>query len=1017
MSIWRKRTEKESSGRGVARAALDGASREELVREAQKSLAKEGRTGRIGVWLEPDPDATPQKEAPAGFRGMVLDRGSDETPPEWATLSVEPPLPEELLLRGKTVEQDLDAFPANPITGVLVGLRHALWVPIERHEQLRGVILVGSLEDQPSIFRQSVESVAAELSLALGLEEEQRIARHGNTDLGVVKRFLRTPTSEHSPDTLLRNLVESCTATAAGAESPGATFAAIGALRHPREPSGENFSLEFLWHSGDAFWTRAIQSEPLVGLWRQALQERRVIGSASEMGWTRGTVDRIVAFPLQSEGQLSGAMVAGLPGRATSLATFERLELRAVLAASALRHRMLKEEESRRAGRQQTLLECISEPLLVLDEAGRIAAASRGAHELALGTASKIKGPRRPETPSSSNLEEVFRAGDREQVETWLRAALDRGPANRDVNAESIRVELHNGAGVRLRLVKPAQGAATVILLESLVAGASNGQAMHAETELQNVIEWLEEGVVLFDTQNNIRAINTRFEQMAGLAPEESGKFQTLEGLIGRLERHAGDPARFTQRWRELARNIEGGIREEVQMAHPSPRILERSARPVLDPLGRLLGRVEIYRDLTAQRAFQSKLLQTEKLAALGQMVSGIAHELSNPLTIIAGYAHRLLARPDAPGRTEEVRQIYQEAERAGTILRQLLLNARETLPERRLVSLNQIVQRAIELRRFTLAAEKIRVEIDLDPALPFVEGDPGQLQQVLMNLVGNAQQALEHQGQGGAIKLSTRTIGERRVLLEIKDNGPGIPQAILARIFDPFFTTKPAGVGTGLGLSIVLSVVREHGGQVHVITPPMGGAVFQIELPAASGALLEEAPGSPLPERRKLLPDAVPAADRENRYAATARETGKGARVLVVEDEPTVARLIADVLEDEGMQVEVLLDGREALQRAARQTFDLVICDMKMPGLDGQHFYKFLKRSGNPLRERFLFVTGDIVAAQTREFLERNRVPHVAKPFLVEELTEKVRGVLKLQARTQPRAAEGAKKNAARNG
>jgi len=474
---------------------------------------------------------------------------------------------------------------------------------------------------------------------------------------------------------------------------------------------------------------------------------------------------------------------------------------------------------------------------------------------------------------------------------------------------------------------------------------------------------------------------------------------------------------RFSQRWRELARNIEGGVREEVQMAHPSPRILERSARPVLDPLGRLLGRVEIYRDLTAQRAFQSKLLQTEKLAALGQMVSGIAHELSNPLTTIVGYAHRLLARPDGPGRTEEVRQIYQEAERASTILRQLLLNARETLPERRLVSLNQIVQRAIELRRFTLAAEKIRVEIDLDPALPFVEGDPGQLQQVLMNLVGNAQQALEQKGQGGTIKLSTRTIADRRVLLEIKDNGPGIPQAILARIFDPFFTTKPAGVGTGLGLSIVLSVVREHGGQVHVITPPMGGAVFQIELPAASGALLEETPGSPLPELRNLLPDAAPAAARENRHAAPARETGKGARVLVVEDEPTVARLIADVLEDEGMQAEVLLDGREALQRAAQQTFDLVICDMKMPGLDGQHFYKFLKRSGNPLRERFLFVTGDIVAAQTREFLERNRVPHVAKPFLVEELTEKVRGVLKLQARTKPTAAEGAKKNAARNG
>jgi signal transduction histidine kinase/CheY-like chemotaxis protein len=1017
MSIWGKKTEKETSERGLARAALDGASREELVREAHKSLAREGRTGRIGVWLEADPNSIAQKEVPAGFRGVVLDRGSNETPQEWATLSVEPPLPEELLLRGKTVEQDLEASPANPITGVLVGLRHALWVPIARKEQLRGVILVGSMGNQPCIFRKSVESVAAELSLALGLEEEKSIARQGNADLGVVKRFLRTSAAECSPDTLLRSLVESCTVTAASVGGPGATFAIIGALRHPGELSCENFSLEFLWHSGDEFWTRAIQSEPLASLWGRALKDRRVIGRASEMDWTRGSVDRIVAFPLESEGQLVGVLVAGLPGRATALAIFERLELRAVLAASALSRRVLKEEDSRRAIRQQMLLECISQPLLVLDEAGRIAAASRGARELAPGPASKIKGLPKAEIPSSSTLEEFFRAGDRERVETWLRAALERAAVSHDASAEPIRAELRNGARVRLRLGKPPQGPATVILLDSLVAGESAGATIHAETELQNVIEWLEEGVVLFDTQDNIRAINTRFEQMAGLAPEESGRFETLEGLIDRLERHAADPPRFAQRWRELARNIEGGVREEVPMAHPSPRILERSARPVLDPLGRLFGRVEIYRDLTAQRAFQSKLLQTEKLAALGQMVSGIAHELSNPLTTIVGYAHRLLAHPDAPGRAEEVRQIYQEAERAGTILRQLLLNARETLPERRLVSLNQVVQRAIDLRRFTLAAEKIRVEIDLDPALPFVEGDPGHLQQVLMNLVGNAQQALEHRGQGGTIKLSTRTIGERRVLLEIKDNGPGIPQAILARIFDPFFTTKPAGVGTGLGLSIVLSVVREHGGQVHVITPPMGGAVFQIELPAASGALLDEALGSPVPDRKIVLPEAAPVAARENRYAAPARENGKGARVLVVEDEPTVARLIADVLEDEGMQAEVLLDGREALRRAAQQTFDLVICDMKMPGLDGQHFYKFLKRSGNPLRERFLFVTGDIVAAQTREFLERNRVPHVAKPFRVEELTEKVRGVLKLQARNESTAAEEARKSAARNG
>jgi len=726
-----------------------------------------------------------------------------------------------------------------------------------------------------------------------------------------------------------------------------------------------------------------------------------------------GSVSRIVAFPLESEGQLFGTLVTGLPGSAASLATLDRLELRAILAASALRLRRQKEEESKLADRQHALLKSISEPLLLLDDAGRITAASRGATELT-GLAAKTREP--SDILAQPYLAELFCGRDRTNIEPWLRAGRDPQVQGHGTDHESLRAELHNGVGVRLTLAAPAQGQGTVVLLEPMTARNSTEQAGNAEIELQNVIEWLEEGVILFDAQDNVRAMNTRFEQIAGLAPKESGKIKTLEGLIERLKNHAAEPGRFAERWRELAREIEGGMREELQMTHPSPRILERAARPVLDPVGRLLGRVEIYRDLTAQRVFHSKLLQTEKLAALGQMVSGVAHELSNPLTSILGYAHRLLARQDLPGRTEEVRQIYQEAERARTILRQLLLNARETLPERRLVSLNQIVQRALDLQRFSLAAEKIRVETDLDPILPFVQGDPGHLQQVLMNLVGNARQAIEQHGQDGTIRLRTKRMGERRVLLEVADNGPGVPQAILARIFDPFFTTKPAGVGTGLGLAIVLSVVREHGGQVHVLSPPQGGAVFQIELPAAAEATQDEAVSSPQPGWRNLLTPAAVTASREDRFAP-AREYGKGAHVLVVEDEPTVARLIADVLEDEGMHVDVLLDGREALDRAARESFDLVICDMKMPGLDGQHFYKSLERSGNPLRERFLFVTGDIIAAHTRDFLERNHLPHVAKPFRVEELTEKVHRVLAITVHHQTPAAELAPKNAARNG
>src|SRR5713226_2130584 len=763
MKIWKKKAEKDSRGQGVSRAALDGASHKELLQEALKALAQWGNSGRIGIWLEADESAGSPNENIAGFHGMVWDRGNHQTSQEWAHLSVEPPLPEELLFRGKTVEQDLEAFPPNPIIGLLVGLRHALWVPIERKEQLKGIILSGSLGKQPAISREHVESVAAELALALGLEEEQRIARLRDADFTVVRRFLTGPSYGASLETRLSSLVQSCTVTPANGEGPGAAFAVIGALRQEREKAGEDFSMEFRWRSGEESWTRAMESEPLASLWRRALELRQVIGSNSEMGWMQGSVARIVAFPLESEGQRLGTLVAGLPGDAASLATLDRLELRAALAATALRQSRREEEESKLAGRQDALLECISEPLLLLDESGKITGASRGARELT-GLASRTEKPDPADIPAKAYLPELFVGCDRARLEAWLRAGRDGEAERHGAKYESARVELHNGIEVRLSLASPLQSQTAAILLEPLVARESTAQAGHAEIELQSVIEWLEEGVVLFDAQDNVRAMNTRFEQIAGLTPEESGKFKTLEALIARLQNHAAEPARFTERWRELAHGIEGGVREELQMMHPAPRILERAARPVLDPAGRLLGRVEIYRDLTAHRVFQSKLLQTEKLAALGQMVSGVAHELSNPLTSIQGYAHRLLARQDLPGRTEELRQIYQEAERAGAILRQLLLNARETLPERRPVSLNLIVHHAMDLQRFSLAAEKIRLEIDLDPALPFVQGDPGHLQQVLMNLVGNARQAIEQNGQGGTIRLRTKRISEKRV-------------------------------------------------------------------------------------------------------------------------------------------------------------------------------------------------------------------------------------------------------------
>lgn len=539
------------------------------------------------------------------------------------------------------------------------------------------------------------------------------------------------------------------------------------------------------------------------------------------------------------------------------------------------------------------------------------------------------------------------------------------------------------------------------------------GSDFRTPAEMVALMEWLDEGVVLFDERNRIRGTNSRFAQLTGISRGDLAGLMDFEALLARLASGTVDPETFAERWRSAARNPDPGLREEVHLTAPVSRVLERTSRPVLDASGKNLGRIELYRDLTSQRIHQSRLLHTEKLAALGQMISGVAHELSNPLTSIVGYAQRLLLRKDELSGREELHRIFAEAERASGILRQMLLTARETPPERRPLSLNQVILRTVELQKFGVASEKIRVELDLDPLIPPVLGDAGQLQQVLMNLMGNARQALEVREAGGVIRVRTVWDGRDRVRLEVFDNGPGIPDHFLPRIFDPFFTTKPAGAGTGLGLAIVQGIVREHGGEVFVKSSPGKGTTFTIDLPAAGKTRPGTKGTSAIAAAKSGHGELrfVPETDQSSPSIAAAL------RVLVVEDEPTVAQLIADVLCDEGFQVETVMSGREAQRRASNEDFDLAICDMKMPGFDGAQFYRALVRSKNPLQHKFLFVTGDVLASQTRDFLEKSRIPYVAKPFRVDELMEKVRRVLGAAPPPHADSLEEQSRNAALKG
>jgi two-component system NtrC family sensor kinase len=499
-------------------------------------------------------------------------------------------------------------------------------------------------------------------------------------------------------------------------------------------------------------------------------------------------------------------------------------------------------------------------------------------------------------------------------------------------------------------------------------------QASRLEAELRSVLDSVHAGILLADRSGQIRYVNHRFVQLLGVDPLQQPELRHLDALAAAVQDRFRNPEEFAERWRQLRREREEVCVDELEMVRPTRKIIERCARPVLDRAGRCLGWLEVYRDLTQQRLIQTQLVQTEKMAALGQLVSGIAHELNNPLTSIMGYAQLLLSRRLHEDRIADAEKIYQEAERARRLVKSLLLFAREAKPEHRLVDLNEIVERTLALRSYELKVENIQVTLDLDPDLPRTLADAHQLQQVILNLVVNAEQALQMARGSGNIWIRTRRAPGNRIALEVADDGPGIPPALASRIFDPFFTTKPPGLGTGLGLSIAYGIVQEHGGEITVDSQPGQGATFVVQLPVVTVAE---------PSRRV-----------ESQASAECR-VHPGRRILVVEDEPTVAQLIVDVLTEQGHQVEAVLDSREGLHRVSQQDYDLVICDLRMPRLDGRAFYEALVRSGSPARNRLFFITGDTLAPRTVEFLKTHQIPYLAKPFLVEELTLAVHRLL----------------------
>jgi signal transduction histidine kinase/CheY-like chemotaxis protein len=510
----------------------------------------------------------------------------------------------------------------------------------------------------------------------------------------------------------------------------------------------------------------------------------------------------------------------------------------------------------------------------------------------------------------------------------------------------------------------------------SIGAGARPPESdSRTQDVLATLLESLECGVLLSGTGGDLWAINDRFAEILRVEPERLRELSNLEQLVERIAPQFTHGQSVAARWRERFRSGEA-FWDELELEKPEKKTIERYARPILDRYKNPLGWLEVYRDITSRRQVESRLFHNERLAALGQMVSGVAHELNNVLTSIFGYAQLVEKRARGFEWESEARHIWQETERAKRIAQNLLLFARGSKGERTRVNLNGIVARTAEIRAYELRLGNISVEVDRDEKLPDAIADPTQIQQALLNLILNAEQAIRQTKQSGHIWIRTRRISATRLTLEVADDGPGVPPEVVLQIFDPFFTTKPAGVGTGLGLSILYGIVHEHGGEVSVGTRPGGGAVFTVELPSANSSSSE------------VRPYLIPSAGLQE---PVAEHNARGSRILVVEDEPTVAQLIADVLSEEGHFVDTVLDSRDGLDLARTHAYDLIICDLRMPHLDGRDFYRQLTTEESPLERKLIFVTGDTVAPRTIDFLQKCGLPYVAKPFLVEELKSAV--------------------------
>ncbi|MCB0196924.1 MAG: GAF domain-containing protein [Anaerolineae bacterium] len=383
-----------------------------------------------------------------------------------------------------------------------------------------------------------------------------------------------------------------------------------------------------------------------------------------------------------------------------------------------------------------------------------------------------------------------------------------------------------------------------------------------------------------------------------------------------------------------------------------------------------------IARDITQRLELEQQLRQTEKLSTIGKLVAGVAHELNNPLTSIIGYSNLLQENDILQPYKDDLKVIFQQADRARIIVKDLLAFARKIDLEPKPVDINATIQFCLNLTKSLLHEHHVQVNTALDFGLPQTLADQHQLELVFVNLISNAVHALSKAETSPCLSIESKKLDDA-ILLTFADNGPGIPPGISHRIFDPFFSTKQVGEGTGLGLSICFGIISEHKGQIWVDETVTSGATFHVKLPIVPvRETTATAPDLPEPVS---VPDSLP----------------KYLHILAVDDEPPLLELLRRVLGRLGYTVDTASDGKIGLEKLNENNYDIIICDVLMPDILGPDLYGRAVKQFPHLHGSFIFITGNVVDPDTRIFLENSGSPWLAKPFLPKDIKRAITEVL----------------------